>query len=168
MRHLSLWGATCTYNMATTPATHQANPYGKCCSTEHLRIKIKPPIQWKEKIILTSMRCTANQVATYSRSPLLQGGCDFWLNQSLLADVLKHANNLTQSIDAEAPKVTSAEGRNGDENKANTEKKNNEEKRNEAKKYAEALFKSLPTACRYAFIASCGYPQVMMYDKAKM
>uniref|UniRef100_A0A6B0VAF6 Putative lipocalin n=1 Tax=Ixodes ricinus TaxID=34613 RepID=A0A6B0VAF6_IXORI len=101
------------------------------------------------------------------RSPLLQGGCDFWLNQSLLAGVLKNAANLTQSIDAEAPKETSAEGLNGDGNKANAEKKNNEEKRNEAKKYAEALFKSLPTACRYAFIASCGYPQVMMYDKAK-
>nr|BAJ22596.1 lipocalin [Ixodes persulcatus] len=99
------------------------------------------------------------------RSPLLQGGCDFWLNQSLLADVLKHATNLTQSIDAKAPKETSAEGRNGEESKDNTENEDNEEKRNEAQKFAEALFKSLPTACRYAFIASCGYPEFMMYDK---
>uniref|UniRef100_A0A6B0V7K5 Putative lipocalin n=1 Tax=Ixodes ricinus TaxID=34613 RepID=A0A6B0V7K5_IXORI len=101
------------------------------------------------------------------RSPLLQGGCDFWLNQSLLADVLKHADNLTQSNDTKAPKETNTEGRIGDEHQADMEKKNNKEKRNEEQKYADALFKSLPTACRYAFIASCGYPQVMMYNKAK-
>uniref|UniRef100_A0A0K8R845 Putative salivary lipocalin n=1 Tax=Ixodes ricinus TaxID=34613 RepID=A0A0K8R845_IXORI len=99
------------------------------------------------------------------RSPLLQGGCDFWLNQSLLADVLKHADNLTKSIDATAPKERNAEGRNDDGSEDNKDNKNNKGQGNEAQKYAEALFKSLPTACRYAFIASCGYPQVMMYDK---
>ncbi|XP_040070236.1 uncharacterized protein LOC115331849 [Ixodes scapularis] len=99
------------------------------------------------------------------RSPFLQGGCDLWLNQSMLADVLQRADNLAQSGDATAPKESNAEGRNGDESEANKEDNNNEEKRNKAKKYAAALFKSLPPACRYAFIASCGYPQFMMYDK---
>nr|AAT92121.1 putative secreted histamine binding protein of 33.2 kDa [Ixodes pacificus] len=101
------------------------------------------------------------------RSPFLQGGCDFWLNQSLLADALKHAVNLIQSIDAKAPKETNAAGHNGNGNENNTENKNNEEKRDEAERFAEALFKSLPTACRYAFIASCGYPEFMMYDKVR-
>uniref|UniRef100_A0A0K8R2R4 Putative salivary lipocalin n=1 Tax=Ixodes ricinus TaxID=34613 RepID=A0A0K8R2R4_IXORI len=96
------------------------------------------------------------------RSPLLQGGCDFWLNQSLLADVLKHGDNLRQSTDANEPKETKAEERNDNTNKDNIDNKNEDET-----KLAEAIFKSLPTACRYAFIASCGYPQFMMYDKAR-
>uniref|UniRef100_A0A6B0VA94 Putative lipocalin n=1 Tax=Ixodes ricinus TaxID=34613 RepID=A0A6B0VA94_IXORI len=96
------------------------------------------------------------------RSPLLQGGCDFWLNQSLLADVLKHADNLTQLTDAKEPEETKAEGRN-----ENTKQDNIANEKKEKEKFAEAIFKSLPTACRYAFIASCGYPQFMMYDKTR-
>ncbi|XP_042150246.1 uncharacterized protein LOC121838215 [Ixodes scapularis] len=99
------------------------------------------------------------------RSPHLQGGCDLWLNQSVLADVLQSADNLTQYIDATAPKERNAEGRNGNESKGNKEINNDEEKRNKAKKFAAAVFKSLPRACRLAFIAACGDPQFMMYDK---
>uniref|UniRef100_A0A6B0V796 Putative lipocalin n=1 Tax=Ixodes ricinus TaxID=34613 RepID=A0A6B0V796_IXORI len=72
------------------------------------------------------------------RAPLLKGGCDFWLKESELPKVLaKEAGDGKQAVTTE------------------------EEKTNPA----EALFRSLPTACRYAFISACGYPKDLMYEK---
>ncbi|XP_040073414.2 uncharacterized protein LOC115310198 [Ixodes scapularis] len=87
------------------------------------------------------------------RSPLLKGGCDFWLQESELKEVLQRADN----IQKENPTKVAAREAGGGEQASTAE----EEKIN----LAEALFESLPTACRYAFIAACGYPKDTMYDR---
>uniref|UniRef100_A0A6B0V7V1 Putative lipocalin n=1 Tax=Ixodes ricinus TaxID=34613 RepID=A0A6B0V7V1_IXORI len=87
------------------------------------------------------------------RSPLLKGGCDFWLKESELQKVLERADNIEKehSTGVEVRKAG------GDGQAPKTE----EEKINPA----EALFRSLPTACRYAFISACGYPKDLMYER---
>uniref|UniRef100_A0A0K8RFE8 Putative salivary lipocalin n=1 Tax=Ixodes ricinus TaxID=34613 RepID=A0A0K8RFE8_IXORI len=87
------------------------------------------------------------------RSPLLKGGCDFWLRESELPEVLARANNFKKDNPA---KVVAREAVNGEQSSTAEEEKINP---------AEALFRSLPTACRYAFISACGYPKDLMYEK---
>ncbi|KAM7302685.1 uncharacterized protein ISCGN_018193 [Ixodes scapularis] len=88
------------------------------------------------------------------RSPFLKGGCDFWLKESELPKVLERANIIAKE---QATAVETREA--GADEQASTAK---EEKMNPA----EALFRSLPTTCRYAFISVCGYPKDLMYDKS--
>ncbi|CAN7998116.1 unnamed protein product [Ixodes pacificus] len=87
------------------------------------------------------------------RSPLLKGGCDFWLRESELQDVLERADNITKE---KPTKVVAREAGAGEQTLTTEEEKTSP---------AEALFRSLPTACRYAFISACGYPKDMMYER---
>ncbi|CAN7998117.1 unnamed protein product [Ixodes pacificus] len=87
------------------------------------------------------------------RSPLLKGGCDFWLKESELQDVLERADNITKE---KPTKVVAREAGAGEQASTAEEEKIDP---------AEALFRSLPTACRYAFISACGYPKDMMYER---
>uniref|UniRef100_A0A0K8R897 Putative salivary lipocalin n=1 Tax=Ixodes ricinus TaxID=34613 RepID=A0A0K8R897_IXORI len=91
------------------------------------------------------------------RSPLLKGGCDFWLKKSELRMVLERAENITKII---PPRVQDGQSKENSETAAL-----GEDMSKEKHTFAEALFKSLPTACRYAFISACGYPNDMMYDR---
>uniref|UniRef100_A0A0K8R8B4 Putative salivary lipocalin n=1 Tax=Ixodes ricinus TaxID=34613 RepID=A0A0K8R8B4_IXORI len=93
------------------------------------------------------------------RSPLLKGGCDFWLRISDLPEVLERAQNITRSI---PPKV---EDKQTEEN-AETTTQSEDIKKEKTHNFEEAIFRSLPTTCRYAFISACGYPNDMMYDKS--
>uniref|UniRef100_A0A0K8RM12 Putative salivary lipocalin n=1 Tax=Ixodes ricinus TaxID=34613 RepID=A0A0K8RM12_IXORI len=93
------------------------------------------------------------------RSPLLKGGCDFWLRKLDLPEVLERAENITRRI---LPKV---EDRQTEEN-SETTIQSEDIKKEKTHNFEEALFRSLPTACRYAFISACGYPNDMMYDKS--
>ncbi|XP_040070240.1 uncharacterized protein LOC115315120 [Ixodes scapularis] len=88
------------------------------------------------------------------RSPFLKGGCDFWLKESELKEVLQRADSIEKD---NSRKVVAREA--GDDERASTAE---EEEINPA----EAIFRSLPTTCRYAFIAACGYPKDLMYDKS--
>ncbi|CAN7984821.1 unnamed protein product [Ixodes hexagonus] len=87
------------------------------------------------------------------RSPYLRGGCDFWLTESLLNTTLEKAHNITD------PSTTPV---------ADTELTAREDQEQEVKAgptFPQAVFKSLPTACRYAFIVACGYPNNYMYNE---
>nr|CAJ20742.1 lipocalin [Ixodes ricinus] len=91
------------------------------------------------------------------RSPFLKGGCDFWLRKSELRMVLERAENITKII---PPKIQDRHAEENSETPAEIE-----DMSKETHTSAEVLFKSLPTACRYAFISACGYPNDMMYDR---
>ncbi|XP_040070247.1 uncharacterized protein LOC115331911 [Ixodes scapularis] len=92
------------------------------------------------------------------KSPLLRGGCDFWLRKSELPGVLERAERFTKSI---PPKVEDRQAEENPETAAGREDITKEK----TPKFADALFRSLPISCRYAFISACGYPNDMMYDK---
>ncbi|CAN8021947.1 unnamed protein product, partial [Ixodes persulcatus] len=92
------------------------------------------------------------------RSPLLKGGCDFWLRKSELPKVLERAENITKNI------PPSVEDRQTEEI-SEIAIESQDIKKEKTDNFAEALFRSLPTACRYAFISACGYPNDMMYDE---
>uniref|UniRef100_A0A147BW30 Putative lipocalin n=1 Tax=Ixodes ricinus TaxID=34613 RepID=A0A147BW30_IXORI len=93
------------------------------------------------------------------RSPLLKGGCDFWLKKSELAEVLERAENITKSI---SPSVENRQVKESSDTATESE----DIKKENRQKFAKAIFRSLPTACRFAFITACGYPNDMMYDKS--
>nr|AAM93639.1 putative secreted histamine binding protein [Ixodes scapularis] len=93
------------------------------------------------------------------RSPLLKGGCDFWLRKSELPAVLERAENITKSIPSKVEDTQAEE-------KSETAIQREDITKEKTHKFQEALFRSLPTACRYAFISACGYPNDMMYDKS--
>ncbi|XP_042150247.1 uncharacterized protein LOC121838216 [Ixodes scapularis] len=92
------------------------------------------------------------------RSPVLRGGCDFWLRKSEFPGVLERAENFTKSI------PSNVEDRQAEE-KSETAAGSEDIQKEKTHKFQEALFRSLPTACRYAFISACGYPNDMMYEK---
>ncbi|XP_040070235.1 uncharacterized protein LOC115331858 [Ixodes scapularis] len=87
------------------------------------------------------------------RSPFLKGGCDFWLKESELKGVFERADNIKKE---NPTKVVAKEAGDGEQASTAEEEKNS----------AEAIFRSLPTTCRYAFISACGYPKDLMYDKS--
>ncbi|CAN7996390.1 unnamed protein product [Ixodes hexagonus] len=87
------------------------------------------------------------------RSPFLGGGCDFWLAETSLNTTLEKARNITN------PSTLPAE------NTAVSAREDQEQQAKAGPTFPQAVFKSLPTACRYAFIVACGYPNEYMYNE---